>query len=82
MKPLTIDELKKLNVGDWIYFCNSTDDGYYVIISSKVGGYILIEGLPKVFELSYSEYGTKWVAYKNKEQAEETECIEVKRKGV
>lgn len=67
MKPLTIDELKSLEIGDWVWiveyngaFC------YYAKIENTNGSCFSLDNT----DLYYSNYGTKWVAYKNKEQVE------------
>lgn len=66
-KPLTIDELKALQVGDWVwvvkgnhrcYECKYLNDEIE-FCSRRLGA-----------AYKYSDYGTKWLAYKNKEQAE------------
>lgn len=73
MKPLTIEELKALSVGEWIWVVD--------IESPKGSGYWQIHGFAKThIHLNQSAskwiiptalYGKEWVAYKNKEQAEE-----------
>lgn len=69
---LTVEELKALKIGDWVYIVNkeygfstyerkpiSANDRYFITCREcKRWGY------------SYSDYGKKWIAYKNKEQAE------------
>ena len=83
MKPLTIDELKSLEVGDWVYikafttnispeFDLSESEFYYRVCKRQdntffevVGGEINVRHY-----LCWKDYGTKWLAYKNKEQAE------------
>lgn len=77
MKALTIEELKSLEVGDWVW-----------VVYSKKGEscYEKIAGIDKTRVLFYgndlsttfSTYGTKWLAYKNKEQTEtKGEIVEV-----
>lgn len=63
MKPLTIEELKALKVGDWVWVVNKErDDGFsryaQQLYKNDFDGYHL------------ADYGTKWLAYKNKEMAE------------
>lgn len=67
MKPLSIEEIKQLKCGDWVWVvgierkfneygqikCNSQE--------KWVGG---------TFEYLYFNYGKTWLAYRNKEQAE------------
>lgn len=66
MKPLTIEQLKVLPVQDWIYVIDK-------VIVSKEYKCILDKTDDKLFlpePRLYKDYGTKWLAYKNKEQAE------------
>lgn len=60
MKPLTIEQLKALEVGDWVYL-KRMDGG--------VSSYIHIKYLFQML-LCYEDYGKTWLVYKNKEQAE------------
>lgn len=81
MKPLTIEELKALKVYDWVWIKwldipEDTQIGYYQkklpLNENVVDDYFAIPfsiGL----ELAYKDYGIKWLAYKNKEQAEAIE---------
>lgn len=73
-KPLTINELKALEVGDWVWLTdNHSQCGHYAEIGDCIVG-----GKNRLFLVDntynenyyYSYYGTKWLAYKNKEQAE------------
>ena len=82
MKPLSIEELKNLIIGTWVYLTDK--DGY-------LGRYVVkaeapIEEDEKTFNFdslsgswtyNYRYYGTKWLAFKNKEQAE-CKCISYK----
>lgn len=61
MKPLKIDELKALQVGDWVWVVVLEKDFDFEM---KTGYY------QKISEFNFFDYGTKWIAYKNKEQAE------------
>lgn len=72
MKPLTIEQLKALEIGDWVWI---TD------VNSNLGDYarksvrfdeneFQYETIETYDAYDYSDYGTKWLAYKNKEQAE------------
>ena len=80
MKPLTIERLKSLEVGDWVWiivlkedWVNKAHNGKYYQIQQSLDELIDKElwcgwqGYGTAFE--YSNYGTKWLAYKNKEQA-------------
>lgn len=68
-KPLTIDELKALDVGDWVWI-DYTAGGqrFYAKKYAKSDDVLDITETP--CELPYSDYGKTWLAYKNKEQAE------------
>lgn len=78
MKPLTIEQLKALPDGDWVWvedFTKSVNKSVYDCgeYCHKVPPYL--DGFCYGWQGSggfhrYEEYGTKWLAYKNKEQAE------------
>lgn len=71
MKPLTIKELKALEVGDWVWVVDvETGYGQYVQLTKITTAFFecLTVYCQKIFE--FPHYGTKWLAYKNKEQAE------------
>ncbi|MDE6966577.1 MAG: hypothetical protein K2O94_06330 [Clostridiales bacterium] len=73
MKPLTIEELKSLEVGDWVWIeTPQHTDGQYLQV--HYGGVNSIQCYKVKNEnellLLYSDYGKTWLAYKNKEQAE------------
>lgn len=75
MKPLTIDELNALQVGDWVWVVDEDfKDGRYreITIQNEIEPtlfYVSSYSNPaKVY--NYSDYGKTWLAYKNKEQAE------------
>lgn len=80
MKPLTIEQLKALEVGDWVWVIvlkgdnvNDEHSGRYYHIQPNMGfestelwcGWL---GYGTAFK--YSDYGKMWLVYKNKEQAE------------
>lgn len=76
MKPLTIEELKALEVGDWVWVKFKTTDPdkryanqerYFQIIEAENDTAIRFN---KYVPMQYFEYGKTWLAYKNKEQAE------------
>ena len=72
-KPLTIDELKALKVGDWVWVevinvPNGSFRGYYQIRPNAERSKLIFCGIEH--DYSIMDYGTKWLAYKNKEQAE------------
>lgn len=77
-KPLTIEELKALPVGDWVWMIcireEKHSDGFYVRKEGRA-----FNDIKFVFEHInsddyevdyYADYGKTWLAYKNKEQAE------------
>lgn len=67
MKPLTIEELKALKVGDWFWVVD--------LYSGVNSGYVQIDD-NFVDCVDFDDYGTDWLAYKNKEQAEaEEHCV-------
>lgn len=66
-KPLTLDELKALRVSDWVWDDISKD---YLCIHDKMGGYLDCIMSGRLIRLYYGNYGTEWLAYKNKEMAE------------
>ena len=72
-KTLTIEELKALEVGDWVWVeainaPNSLFRGYYQIRPNAERSKLIFCGIEH--DYSITDYGTKWLAYKNKEQAE------------
>ena len=72
MKPLTIEELKALKEDEWLWLVYlPTNCDSYVYIKEQGVDSICILDMGYVFAYKYSEYGTKWLAYKNKEFAEE-----------
>ncbi len=91
MKPLTIDELKALKVGDWVYIQALTTETspefdlqdtefYYRVAERQDDTFFEVVGGELVARhyLDWDDYGTKWLAYKNKEQAEaEGEILEL-----
>lgn len=72
MKPLTIEELKALPVGEWIWVDFSVrNEKFYAQIKKNNAVYADLNSLRLWQEFDYSDYGKTWIAYKNKEQAEE-----------
>lgn len=74
MKPLTIKELKSLPVGDWVWVIIQQPNlepmkGYWQK-TKYTDSSVFLDGRYVKELFNYSDYGTKWVAYKNKEQAE------------
>lgn len=74
MKPLTPDELKALEVGDWVWIVKDNIGSYgkieetYNFITQKKDKRILAYDV--YVYIGLDGYGTTWLAYKNKEQAE------------
>lgn len=71
-KALTIDELKVLQVGDWVWVTTADNKyGTYGRVCQKFDDEnFRVETIESYIVDLYSDYGTKWLAYKNKEQAE------------
>ncbi len=69
-KALTIEELKALEVGDWVYVEKENFSTYRQKTGNSDDCFPAYLGDFRTDELSYSTYGIKWIAYKNKEQAE------------
>lgn len=72
-KPLTLKELKSLEVGEWVWIVNKENNkGYYAVITAKCKKvFAAISALTPDLPIHYFyDYGDKWVAYKNKEEAE------------
>lgn len=71
MKPLTIEELKALQDGDYIYildekgglYCQLCDPNDEVNYWNRTNERLNVN-------FWYCNYGTKWLAYKNKEEAD------------
>lgn len=70
MKPLTIEQLKALEVGDWVWICYLGDLKFYGSSYWKIAKQYEDMLCSEHTGFKYSDYGTKWIAYKNKEQAE------------
>ena len=71
--PLTLKELKSLEVGEWVWIVNQDNNkGYYAVITAKCKKvFAVISALTPDLPIHYFyDYGEKWVAYKSKEQAE------------
>ena len=76
---LTVEELKALELGDWVWIISTQE-----AVKEGYGGSMYArkywQDFPNVFfncgtlgrgySFKYEDYGTKWLAYKNKEQAE------------
>lgn len=66
---LTIDQLKALKVGEWVWIKQGEKGCYAEIQYSDENGLNVVRG-KFCYWMNYSDYGTKWVAHKNKEEAE------------
>lgn len=74
-KPLTIKQLKALKEDDWIYIKDLEfgNDFYAAVTDTYLGEsakYINIASAGWYQEFWFEAYGTEWIAYKNKEEAE------------
>lgn len=83
MKPLTIEQLKSLKVGDWVWVV-LTEEGqkeasnrrrdishmYLIVYSVSEKGMELGAIMYSSFDYLFKDYGKTWLAYKNKEQEE------------
>ncbi len=67
--PLTIDELKSLEIGDWVWVETFDKHFYYKILVPSVDE-MVFSYRHYTDVMKYSDYGKTWLAYKNKEQAE------------
>ena len=81
MKPLSIEEIKQMKLGDWIYLCIDTDDKSYGKVFASTDIKLIVGSIEfPTIKLEYKYYGKTWLAYKNKEQAEcKGELIELPR---
>lgn len=75
MKPLTIEELKSLKVGDWVWVESETYGKTYSIVNDIDKDGVLFSAISLYGWLAYCNYGNTWLAYKNKEQAESNSKI-------
>lgn len=69
-KPLTIEQLKALEVGDWVWIESETYGKTYAVIEDSIQDGVLLSAVSLFGWLNYADYGKTWLAYKNKEQAE------------
>ena len=79
-KPLTLKELKSLEVDEWVWIVNKENNkGYYATITAKCKKvFAVITALTPDLPIHYFfDYGDKWVAYKSKEQAEGKDAKQV-----
>lgn len=72
MKPLTIEELEALEVFDWVWIVSPFTDlecSYAQKVDEGLSTSLIVF---RTVDSSFwiSDYGTEWLAYKNKEQAE------------
>jgi len=83
-KPLTVEELKALKAGDWVWLVADKTQGYaYKLepsLCSPEKEWLMLKTYYNFRRaLTYANYGTKWIAYKNKEEAENTGYGNVKQ---
>ncbi len=79
-KPLTIEQLKSLEVGEWVWIENILGtklvvdfrNGYYRkgLQDNKPDEHFTTSWYSYNLFFNYNLYGRTWLAYKNKEQAE------------
>lgn len=70
MKPLTIEEVKAVKQGDWLWVHHPLEGDFYVLVVKQEDNCMFVDSIKKrVGWLYYYSYGTDWLAYKNKEQA-------------
>lgn len=70
-KPLTLEELKALKKGDWVWMVDNEIpqySGYYQIDLFAISHLHLRQGLGKTV-IPFLTYGDQWEAYKNEEEA-------------
>lgn len=67
MNEFTIEQVKALEIGDWIYIV-AQNRQMYVQVCLRADG-IVFEAKNYVIVPNYDNYGTTWSAYKNKELA-------------
>lgn len=73
MKPLTVDELRKLKVGDWVWLIADKKQGYAKVLSVDTDAIRFETSYNAVRTLFYENYIIKknraeWVVYRNKEE--------------
>lgn len=74
---LTIEQLKALPIGEWVWVNDTVEQIYSymqnrqeTIYNGKRETEICLETPSHYKRYSYSDYGKTWIAYKNKEEAE------------
>lgn len=74
MKALSIEEIKQMEINDWLYLKRTEPydnrERYYSIKIKNIKSVVFGCGEGGYLAFSYDDYGKTWVAYKNKEQAE------------
>lgn len=74
-KPLTIEQLKSLEPGDWVWIVRNNEGCYYQVLKPFSNGQSLVIKISDDFNneswepLFYVNYNKEWLAYKNKEEA-------------
>lgn len=70
MKPMSIEQVMALDVGDWLWVEDFTrNGGLYVRKCLRYCGEVF-ESRDYWVKPDYTKYGSTWIAYKNKEEAE------------
>lgn len=71
MKPLTIEQLKALKVGDWVWIEDtSCDQKYYAEVIDFTYPWIELIVYGHKEAVRWEDVGSRYLIYKNKEQAE------------
>ena len=70
-KPLTVEEVRALSFGDWVWLNDGVNTGYrFVLDTDGQFSYTDSDMVNYSLERDYAEYGVGWFAYRNKEEAE------------
>lgn len=69
MKPLTIEQVRNFEADAWVWIV-SGDNGCYAQIQYRDANGLNVQRGKFSYWINNSDYGTKWLAWKNREQAE------------
>lgn len=74
VKPLSIEELKALEVGEWVYVKDiDSIEGRYAILQRKFETNVELKSIDSLIVINELNCRNKWLVYKNKEYAEAQE---------
>ena len=78
-KPLTLKELKSLEVGEWVWIVNKENNkGYYALITAKCRQvFAVITAVTTDTPHYFYDYRDKWIAYKSKEESDGKDAKQV-----